>query len=152
MEFHWFEERSEKIFFILFPIVLLSWFSFGYFAVRQWLAGNILIGFLIIFELWLFVQLRFIQGIKIEKDIPFFISFSFGALAFDIISIPYLVVPGGLASADVYALMSSDVFFYKLLGLGGWVGYLITYVVIPTLLVIGSYFISGFSALREVLD
>jgi len=152
MEFHWFEERSEKIFFLLFPFVLLSWFSFGYFAIREWLSGNVLIGFLLIFELWLFVQLRFIQGIKIEKDLPFFISFSLGALAFDIIEIPYLVNPAGIVSGDVFALMSSDVFFYKLLGLGGWVGYLFTYVVIPTLLAIGSYIIGGFSVLKEALD
>lgn len=120
----------EKKFWIAFPIGLLIWFNIIYPFAKDILAANFLISFLAFVIIYTFFIGWILDFDSIGQYLAFFMVF----FAVDLIAFPYIVSPVGLVTTSPYATFSSDVFIWQIIGIGGIIGYNITFVLIPTLM------------------
>jgi len=122
---------SEMKFFLVFAGILVVWFNYGYFQLQGWITQNFFVAYMVLTGIYVFLAMKLILDVNPLADIRKFAAFFLVSFAFDIIAFPYLVTPMELATDNIYANISSDVFIYRLLGQTGIIGYNLTFVVAP---------------------
>jgi len=134
---------EEKKFFLIIFISLFAWFSFLNEIYQSFFSGNTFFGYLIFISVYVYVVMEYIIGIRI--DLEHFIAFLFVFLAFDIILYPILIPKAGPPNLTFDQSLSSDVFIYNLLpsNFPHMIRYYITYVIVPTFLLIAAMLIVG---------
>lgn len=124
---------DEKKFWIGLAVGLLVWFSYLYPAMKDWIVANYILAFFLIMGVYLFIALKYVFNIDPVKSPKAFLAFFLIWWALDLIMPPYLINMGGPISQDP-TIFTSDVITYHLWGQSGYIGYYLTLIVTPLLI------------------
>lgn len=124
---------DEKKFWVGLAIGLLAWFLYLYPAMKDWIIGNYIMAFFIITGIYLFIALKYVFNIDPIGNPKSFLAFFLIWWALDLLMPPYLVNMQGPISSDP-TIFTSDVVTYRLWGQAGSIGYYLTFIVTPLLL------------------
>ncbi len=124
---------DEKKFWLGLAIGLLAWFLYLYPAMKNWIIGNYVLAFFIITGIYLFIALKYVFNINPIANPKAFLAFFLIWWALDLLMPPYLVNQQGPISTDP-TIFTSDVVTYRLWGQTGDIGYYLTFIITPLLL------------------
>lgn len=124
---------DEKKFWIAMSVGLLAWFVFLYPALKDWIVQNYIMAFFVITGVYLFIIMKYVFKTNPLSSPKMFLVFFLIWWGLDLIMPPYLVGQQGPISQDP-TIFTSDVITYRLWGQTGDIGYYLTFIVTPLLL------------------
>jgi len=120
-------------FLILAGIISAVWFGYGYAQLTPWISENPVLSFFVIWFIFDAALMMYVFGMNPIKHPKIFLAFFIVGIALDLWIPPYLVTPAGVITSDP-TVITSDVVFYKMIGMTGDVGYWLTLWLTPLLL------------------
>ncbi len=124
---------DEKKFWLGLGVGLLAWFLYLYPAMKDWIVGNYVVAFFIITGIYLFIALKYVFNINPIANPKAFLAFFLIWWALDLLMPPYLVNMSGPISTDP-TIFTSDVVTYRLWGQTSDIGYYLTFIITPLML------------------